>query len=105
MMSVDMGLYRKFTMDTKTLKPLGCPGFENCKKYLTQEDKGCFVPGAMGATGCERNDEPAAEGQTMADVVEEYASDPNAFAKDFVAVYEKMLANGYDDPLTTVDEN
>ena len=105
MLTADMGLHRKFFMDTETLKPQGCPGFTNsCKKY-SEPEEGCFLPGATDATGCERNDEPAAEGQTMADVVEEYAEDQDAFAKDFVAVYDKMLANGYDYPLTSVKEN
>jgi len=103
MMSVDMGLYRKFTINPETLKPQGCPGFANCKNYLEKKNAFCSFPGAIGATGCERNDEPATEEQSMADVVEEYATDFNAFAKDFVAVYEKMQANGYDNPLTAVD--
>ena len=94
MMGVDMGLYRKFTMDPETLKPIGCPGCTSINS------KGCSVTGAIGSTGCERNDEPATVEQSMADVVEEYATDFNAFAKDFVAVFEKMQANGYDDPLT-----
>ena len=104
MMTVDMGLHRKITMDIDTLKPLGCPGFETrCQKYLEGTKYSCRVSGTADATGCERNDVPTGEGQTMADVVEEYALDQNAFAKNFVAVYEKMLANGYDDPLTTVE--
>ena len=37
----------------------------------------------------------AGNGQTFHEVVEEYASDNDAFIRDFSAVFQKMMENGY----------
>ena len=46
---------------------------------------------------CELNKLQEPEGSTpLHEIVEEYANDQDAFVRDFIPVFEKMLANGYE---------
>ena len=56
-----------------------------------------MVPGKR-FSGCPLNKDPTEEGgPAMHEVVEEFASDNQKFVNEFVAVFQKMIANGYQD--------
>jgi len=46
-------------------------------------------------SGCDLNTAKTENGQMMHEIVEEYASDNSLFIKDFSAVLQKMISNGY----------
>jgi len=88
MISPDMGLHMKFDVDEDG-RPVNCSGLD---RQVWLENKQIF----SNFVTCERNDIPAADEMSMADVVEMYAADNNAWIQDFVPVYNKMLENGVD---------
>ena len=85
MFNVDMGLNLKFETNEDG-RPVGCPGMTqdwiNNKHALSE------------IVECELNDEPADADHTMAEMVELFARDNDAWVKEFTQVYGKMMENG-----------
>lgn len=89
MISPDIGLHKKFDINEDG-RPVNCPGLDN-ERWLDNKNV------QSGFVQCERNDMPAhSNNMSMAEVVEMYAADNNAWIQDFVPVFNKMLENGVD---------
>ena len=71
--------------------------------YSSKKMNGRFISHARHSTvipgnrfsGCGFNTDEAENGQTWKEIVEEYASDNDAFIQDFSDVFQKMMENGY----------
>merc|ERR1712014_80937 len=88
------GLYLDFSSDPESGRPMGCdfPGnFIQTKKQRGWKRK------AHAPTGCQKQRRESTdnrEPKMMYQIVEQYASDQNAWINDFIGSLEKMLANG-----------
>jgi len=87
MLSPDMGLYLDFKVDGDG-RPVGCPGLDTNSRWLANRD---FMSSPVR---CEKNQAPAGDGSSMAEVMELYARDQDTWVKDFMTVFLKMLQNG-----------
>ena len=85
MMSPDMGLYWKFDINEDG-RPVNCTGLT--ESWIANDDA------QSENVICNKNEMPASDGMSMADVVEMYAEHNDAWIKDFIPVYNKMLENG-----------
>ena len=88
MLSPDMGLFLNFTVDADG-RPAGCHGLED-KGWLNNWKRSSPV------VDCPLNLTPTTDDGTLAEVMQIYADDQDAWIKDFVAVFDKMLENGVD---------
>ena len=92
MINPDMGLYLEFSTDADG-RPSGCTGMDS-QAWLDNDIRkgGRF----SGEVDCPLNNSPTPDGGTVAKLMERYADDQDAWIKDFVNVYDKMLENGVD---------
>jgi len=95
----EIGLYLNFSSDPETGIPYGCPGFEDFNldkfhqshKYTwTRRDSEKADP------VCEKNDMQVGGSKPLYQIMEDYATDQQKWANDFVVAFEKMQANGYE---------
>jgi len=84
----ELGLYNKMTYDPVTLRPKGCPGLDIARnEFIKRPTYGTPV------MHCNRNDN-APEGEPVYKIVEEFADDHDAWAKDFLDGWDQMTTNG-----------
>ena len=63
-------------------------------RYISHSRHSTVIPGNR-YSGCNLNDDVAENGQKWHEIVEDYASDNDAFIQDFTDVFQKMMENGY----------
>ena len=99
-LSAEMGLYKKFKVANNT--PYGCEGLEDFNLEKWKEGGYHYtwplIDGIKQEPRCPFQDlsEPPGS-EPLYTIFEEFADDQNAWIRDFKAVFEKMLTNGYEE--------
>ena len=101
-MNIDMGLYLKFST-LESGRPSGCSGLErsswleNMKDEAKSSEKNSLMSdrNSEHPSGCLLNTDQSDEQNKMREVVETFADSNQMWIKEFTAVFEKMLENGY----------
>jgi len=96
-LSAEMGLYKKFDVVNNT--PTGCVGLEDFTlEKFKEHDRFTWplINGVKAEPQCPFQDlaEPAGS-EPLHTIFEEFADNQDNWVRDFKAVFEKMLSNGY----------
>jgi len=95
----EIGLYKQFEMSPVNYRPIGCPGIDMAYEDFPHkhQDDPLYGPGQSWTepNECPLNMHNTSDG-VLHEVTERLAEDHDLWAKHFLAAFEKMIQNGYD---------